>query len=83
MTPSDEHTDISVTRARQGRWGRPVFWVLTVSTSLAVVAMIGAWVVQSNNLSAVQDSEHPSAAVVAHYAGPAPTPTRSPAPTPG
>jgi len=45
--------------------------------------MIGAWVVQSNNLSAVQDSEHPSAAVVAHYAGAAPTPTRSPAPTPG
>jgi hypothetical protein len=79
---SDDHTDISVTRARQGRWGRPVFWVLTISTCLAVVALIAAWMVQSNDLTSVQDSEHPSAAVVTHYAGPVPTPTRSPA-TPG
>ena len=79
---TDEHTDISATRARQGRRGLSVFWVLTISTGLAVIALVGAWMFQSKGLTAVQDSEHPSAAVVAHYAGPGPTPTRSPATAP-
>jgi hypothetical protein len=44
MTGSDDHAPrLSETRARQGRWGRPVFWVLAFSLMLAVAAMLGVW----------------------------------------
>lgn len=81
--PEDHPTDISATSARQGLWDRPVLWVLSASTAFAVAALAGAWFVQSGNLAAVQDNERPSAAVVAHYAAPAPTPSGSPAPAHG
>jgi hypothetical protein len=35
---------LNATRARQGRWGRPVFWVLVFGTILAALAMAAAWV---------------------------------------
>jgi hypothetical protein len=34
---------LNATRARQARLGRPVLWVLLVSTTLAALAMFGAW----------------------------------------
>lgn len=34
---------LNVTRARQGRWGRHVFWVLVFSTLLAALGMFAAW----------------------------------------
>ena len=41
---ADDHAPhLSETRARQGRWGRPVFWVLTISLILAVLALVGVW----------------------------------------
>jgi hypothetical protein len=33
----------NATRARQGRWGRHVFWVLVFGTLLAALAMFLAW----------------------------------------
>jgi len=33
----------NATRARQGRWGRPVFWVLVFGTLLAALGMFAAW----------------------------------------
>ncbi len=33
----------TTTRARQGRWGRHVFWVLVCSTLLAALGMFAAW----------------------------------------
>ena len=75
----EHHTDVGATKARQGRYGRPVFWMLTVSTFLAVIALVGAWVAQSDKLGRVQDNERPSAAELARYAAPTPTP----GPTPG
>lgn len=38
-----EPTTVNVTRARQGRWGRPVFWVLVFGTALAALGMFLAW----------------------------------------
>ena len=38
-----DHPVLAATPARQGRLGRPVFWVLVISTLLAAVALVIAW----------------------------------------
>ncbi|OHB31034.1 MAG: hypothetical protein A2790_10265 [Phenylobacterium sp. RIFCSPHIGHO2_01_FULL_69_31] len=38
-----ERPVMNATRARQGRWGRPVFWVLLFGTLLAALGMFAAW----------------------------------------
>ncbi|PTS91509.1 MULTISPECIES: hypothetical protein [unclassified Caulobacter] len=45
---------ISATRARQGRWGRHIFWILVVSTVLAAMALFGAWGFRSGDLASVE-----------------------------
>jgi len=39
----EQPTSMNVTRARQGRWGRHVFWVLVFGTVLAALGMFLAW----------------------------------------
>jgi len=34
---------LNATRARQGRWGRHMLWVLLVGTLLAGIGMFAAW----------------------------------------
>jgi len=46
MTLSSRETErpvLNATRARQGRWGRHVFWVLVFGTLLAALGMFAAW----------------------------------------
>ena len=46
MTFSPRETErpaVNATRARQGRWGRQVFWVLVFGTLLAALGMFAAW----------------------------------------
>ena len=45
---------LNATRARQGRWGRHVFWVLIISIVLAALALFGAWTFRANDLAAVE-----------------------------
>ena len=45
---------LNATRARQGRYGKHVFWVLIVSTVLAAVALFGAWSMRSGDLAGVE-----------------------------
>lgn len=55
--PVDTHPDaprINATRARQGRRGQHIFWILIVSTVLAAVALFAAWGFQSDDLAAVE-----------------------------
>jgi hypothetical protein len=40
---SGGHPVLNATRARQGRFGRHMFWVLLVSTTLAALALFAAW----------------------------------------
>jgi hypothetical protein len=40
---ADHHPVVAATPARQGRLGRPIFWVLVVSTLLAAIALAVAW----------------------------------------
>lgn len=42
---------LNATRARQGRFGVHMFWVLAVSTALAALALFGAWSWRSQDLA--------------------------------
>lgn len=42
LTRSVSHPILNAARARQGRLGRHVSWVLLVSTALAAMALFGA-----------------------------------------
>lgn len=44
-------TGLGATRARQGRLGVHMFWVLVVSTALAALALFGAWSWRSDDLA--------------------------------
>ncbi|MBO9710915.1 MAG: hypothetical protein J7521_22155 [Caulobacter sp.] len=44
---------LNATRARQGRWGSHVFWVLVISTVLAALVLFGAWSMRSGDLARV------------------------------
>jgi hypothetical protein len=43
--PSDDRPRpvLAATAARQGRYGRHVFWVLVISTLLAAIGLFAAW----------------------------------------
>jgi hypothetical protein len=43
---------IPATRARQGRYGRHVFWVLVISTLLAAIGLFLAWTWRAQSLTA-------------------------------
>jgi hypothetical protein len=44
LTPEETHSaKLNATRARQGRWGKHVFWVLVFGTLLAAIGMLAAW----------------------------------------
>ena len=45
------HPVLGATRARAGRLGRPVLWVLIFSTLLAALALFGAWTWKSGDLN--------------------------------
>ena len=47
-------TRLNATRARQGRWGQHIFWIMIVSTVLAAIALFGAWGFRSGDLAAVE-----------------------------
>ncbi len=53
---------VSATRARQGRMGRHILWVLLVSTALAGLALFGAWSLQAPQWADTHDSKRAPAA---------------------
>lgn len=61
--PRAQHeTHIEATDARQGRWGRHVFWVLVASTVLAVAALFGSWALRAGDLAQADLKSTPTAA---------------------
>jgi len=57
MATSTRYTNsprMAATRARQGRFGRHVLWVLLVSLALAVLALFGSWAWQSDELASTE-----------------------------
>jgi hypothetical protein len=62
---------VNATRARQGRWGKHVFWVLIISTVLAAAALFGAWGLRSGDLARIESSRGATTAQEAeHYSTP-------------
>jgi len=56
------HTVLSATRARQGRFGRHMVWVLLFSTLLAGIGLFLAWTWKAPSLaSATSDNGRPGA----------------------
>jgi hypothetical protein len=53
---------LEATQARQGRWGRHVFWMLAASTFLAVVALFGSWAFNARDLAAADATSTPTTA---------------------
>ena len=41
---------LRATKARQGSWGRHIFWVLVISTVLAALALLGSWMINAPRL---------------------------------
>jgi hypothetical protein len=64
FVPSDhEHAPkVAATPARQGRWGRHVFWVLVASTLLVIVALFGSWAMHWGDLQRAGEASTPTAA---------------------
>ena len=51
---TESHPTLAATPARQGRFGRHVFWVLVISTLLAAIALLVAWVWRADDLAQVE-----------------------------
>lgn len=62
MPASNTAPRLNATRARQGRWGRHVLWVLVISTALAALALFGSWGMRSNDYANIQDQNRPTQA---------------------
>lgn len=57
-----ERPVMNATRARQGRWGRHVFWVLVFGTLLAALGMFAAWTWKSADEGPPAPGRRPSTA---------------------
>jgi hypothetical protein len=55
FSPDDTRTPtLNATRARQGGWGRHVFWVLVFGTLLAALGLLAAWTWRADQLAATE-----------------------------
>jgi hypothetical protein len=67
MSVHEHGSELSAVQARQGVGGRRLFWILTGSTGLAVVAFIAAWSLWGAQLARVQDAPQAPANQVARF----------------
>jgi hypothetical protein len=72
--PASSHTVVGATRARQGRYGRHVFWVLLISTILAAIALTVAWGWRSGDLASTEPHNARQAADAAQFQAVDPAP---------
>ena len=61
MAAPDGRVRVPATRARQGRWGRHVLWVLIVSVMLSAVALVAVWLWLSGDLAGTEHRSTPTA----------------------
>lgn len=83
-SPMRGHPTLNATRARQGRWGRHVLWVLLASTALAALALFGAWTWKAPDLAATEpnNAKRPTAAQSFDMQAPAPRQNQATPPQP-
>ena len=82
MSQSDSSSapDLSATKARQGRMGRDVFWVLVISVVLAVAAVGVAWIWRAPQLAASESNNGKQPAAARAFNAPPSQPIQSAAP---
>ena len=54
---TDRPPNLNATRARQGRWGRHVFWVLVFGTLLAALGLFAAWTWRAPDLASTEPTK--------------------------
>jgi hypothetical protein len=74
MANSHRPTTLGATRARQGRFGRHVVWVLLFGTLLAALALFGAWTWKSGDLASTEPSANTQAMDARRFNAPEPAP---------
>jgi hypothetical protein len=80
MAQSESSSDLTATKARQGRTGRDVFWVLVISVVLAIAALTAAWIYRAPQLAA-SDANNGTRPALAHsFNAPPSQPVQSAAP---
>lgn len=71
---------LTATRARQGRWGQHVFWVLLFGTLLAALGLFAAWTWKAPDLTASETPVAERAASAAQFNTPPPSSPTPPRP---
>jgi hypothetical protein len=66
---------LNTTRARQGRSGKPILWVLGISTVAAAAVLFGAWAFKAPDLATT--SAKPTPETAATFNTPEPTPRQN------
>ncbi len=74
MTYSSRPTTLNATRARQGRWGKHMLWVLLFGTLLAAAGLFAAWTWKAPQLAQSNSNNGPSHAA-AQFDSPEPAVT--------
>ena len=74
--PETGHTVLNATRARQGRWGQHIFWVLVFGSLLAALGLFAAWTMNADE--ATEPTRAERAATAQTFDTPAPPPATPP-----
>jgi hypothetical protein len=69
-----DHPVVAATPARQGRWGRHVFWVLVISTLLAALALFAAWMFRADDLASTEVKSNGAVSAQHSFDAPEPPP---------
>ncbi|MDP1617081.1 hypothetical protein [Phenylobacterium sp.] len=79
-SPANPETKLPATPARQGALGKPVLLVLVVSTALAGIALISAWLFRADDLAEVEPHAGRQTTDATTFQQDAPAPIQNPAP---
>lgn len=79
-TRSSSRQTLGATRARQGRFGRHVLWVLLFGTLLAALGLFAAWTWRADDLAATEAGAAREAMSAEAFEQPPSAPVATPAP---
>jgi len=71
---------LGATRARQGRFGRHMIWVLLFGTLLAAIGLFAAWTWRAPDLASTAATNDQQASDSRAFSAPEPAPLATPAP---
>lgn len=72
MAYSQERPTLGATRARQGRIGRNILWVLVFGIALTILGFAATWAWKAGDLASTEPNNAPQQADVAHFDAPQP-----------